>query len=76
MKETGIKNAQLIKVVKGKDMDGLVAEHPLYHRDSLIINGEHVTDDAGTGQVHTAPGHGGRRLYRRSEISFADFMPG
>lgn len=58
MKETGIKKAQLIKVIKGKDMDGLVADHPLYHRDSLIINGEHVTDDAGTGQVHTAPGHG------------------
>ena len=32
--------------------------HPLYPRDSLIILGPHVTLDAGTGCVHTAPGHG------------------
>lgn len=34
------------------------AAHPLYDRDSLIILGEHVTLEAGTGCVHTAPGHG------------------
>ena len=32
--------------------------HPLYPRDSLVILGSHVTLDAGTGCVHTAPGHG------------------
>lgn len=32
--------------------------HPLYGRESLIVLGEHVTLDAGTGCVHTAPGHG------------------
>jgi isoleucyl-tRNA synthetase len=34
------------------------AKHPLYDRDSLLILGEHVTLEAGTGCVHTAPGHG------------------
>jgi isoleucyl-tRNA synthetase len=32
--------------------------HPFYDRDSVILTGEHVTLEAGTGCVHTAPGHG------------------
>jgi len=35
-----------------------VAKHPFYDRDSIILLGEHVTLEAGTGCVHTAPGHG------------------
>ncbi len=46
------------KEFKGSDMDRMVAKHPLYDRDSLVINADHVTLDAGTGLVHTAPGHG------------------
>jgi isoleucyl-tRNA synthetase len=34
------------------------ARHPLYDRESMIVLGEHVTLEAGTGCVHTAPGHG------------------
>ncbi len=44
--------------VKGKEMELLNTTHPLYDRKSPIILGEHVTLDAGTGAVHTAPGHG------------------
>lgn len=46
------------KIVKGKDLEYGKARHPFIDRDSLIILGEHVTADAGTGAVHTAPGHG------------------
>ena len=42
----------------GKAMERLVFRHPLYARDSLGVLGEYVTLDAGTGAVHTAPGHG------------------
>ena len=49
---------QVLKQFSGKDMDRMVAKHPLYDRDSLVINADHVTLDAGTGLVHTAPGHG------------------
>jgi isoleucyl-tRNA synthetase len=48
----------LRKVVKGKDLEGIQAKHPFYQRDSLVLVGEHVTADTGTGCVHTAPGHG------------------
>ncbi|MBR7113689.1 MAG: isoleucine--tRNA ligase, partial [Firmicutes bacterium] len=42
----------------GRELEYITCKHPLYDRDSLIILGSHVTLDAGTGCVHTAPGHG------------------
>ena len=42
----------------GQDLELLNTRHPLVDRKSPIILGEHVTLDAGTGSVHTAPGHG------------------
>ena len=42
----------------GQDLELLATKHPLIDRKSPIILGEHVTLDAGTGSVHTAPGHG------------------
>ena len=43
---------------KGKDLEGFEARHPYLDRSSKIILGDHVTTEAGTGIVHTAPGHG------------------
>ncbi|WP_096199278.1 isoleucine--tRNA ligase [Bacillus sp. FJAT-45350] len=44
--------------LKGAQMENIIAKHPIYDRESLVMCGEHVTLDAGTGCVHTAPGHG------------------
>ena len=52
------KDINVIGSVKGADLELLNTKHPLYDRKSPIILGEHVTLDAGTGSVHTAPGHG------------------
>ncbi|KAA6452938.1 isoleucine--tRNA ligase [Bacillus swezeyi] len=54
----GFENPEVVQTVKGKDLEHIVAAHPLYGRDSLVMLGEHVTTEAGTGCVHTAPGHG------------------
>ncbi|MFN0119337.1 MAG: isoleucine--tRNA ligase, partial [Blastocatellia bacterium] len=43
---------------EGAKFDRLAARHPFIDRPSLLMLGEHVTLDAGTGCVHTAPGHG------------------
>ena len=43
---------------KGGALEGLMLQHPFYERQVPVIVGEHVTLDAGTGAVHTAPGHG------------------
>lgn len=42
----------------GKQLEGIICKHPLFDRDSVVICGEHVTLEQGTGCVHTAPGHG------------------
>ena len=46
------------KEFKGSELEYIEAKHPLYDRTSLVVLGDHVTTDAGTGLVHTAPGHG------------------
>ncbi|MBR0589919.1 isoleucine--tRNA ligase [Bacillus pumilus] len=57
-KTLGFEEYEVVKTLKGKELDNVVAEHPIYGRDSLVMLGDHVTTDAGTGCVHTAPGHG------------------
>ncbi len=42
----------------GEALAGSTAQHPFLPRESRVINTIYVTDDTGTGQVHTAPGHG------------------
>ena len=51
-------NYEVTKTFKGEEVDRVVAKHPFYDRDSIVMLGEHVTIEAGTGCVHTAPGHG------------------
>ncbi|MFS0823684.1 isoleucine--tRNA ligase [Bacillus sp. 1P02SD] len=57
-KEIGWEDVSVVKTFKGRELENVVAAHPIYGRDSLVMLGEHVTTDAGTGCVHTAPGHG------------------
>ena len=45
-------------IARGSDLEGLKLQHPFYEREVPVILGEHVTIEAGTGAVHTAPGHG------------------
>ncbi|MEH7353037.1 isoleucine--tRNA ligase [Neobacillus drentensis] len=61
--EIGWEDATVVQKVKGAELEHIVAAHPLYNRDSLVILGEHVTTEAGTGCVHTAPGHGEDDFY-------------
>ena len=49
---------KILGTCSGQDLELLNTKHPLVDRKSPIILGEHVTLDAGTGSVHTAPGHG------------------
>ncbi|MEQ1665712.1 MAG: isoleucine--tRNA ligase, partial [Bdellovibrionales bacterium] len=57
-KETGVLFTSPIKTWKGSTFEKMKAHHPFMNRESLIILGDHVSADAGTGCVHTAPGHG------------------
>ena len=56
--KVGIDKYEVIKKLPGTAFELMTTKHPLYDRESLIILGDHVTVDAGTGCVHTSPGHG------------------
>jgi isoleucyl-tRNA synthetase len=49
---------EVIARCKGEDVEGLLLQHPFYNKQVPLILGDHVTAEAGTGAVHTAPGHG------------------
>lgn len=68
---------QVLKEIAGQELENMTAQHPFYDRESLVILGDHVTLDAGTGLVHTAPGHGeddyfAWKKYRNDIISPVD----
>ncbi|WP_374087562.1 isoleucine--tRNA ligase [Methylomicrobium lacus] len=58
MSRYDIDNPQVIAYCKGAALEHQMLHHPFYKRQVPIILGDHVTTDAGTGAVHTAPGHG------------------
>ena len=58
MKSFGLSDFSILAEIEAGRLEGKQCFHPLYNRESLIILGNHVTLEAGTGCVHTAPGHG------------------
>ncbi|MBX2861750.1 MAG: isoleucine--tRNA ligase [Vampirovibrio sp.] len=78
--EAGIETYEKLGTLKGKFLEMLVARHPFVDRDSIVLNGDHVTLEAGTGIVHTAPGHGMEdyvvvQQYNRQRFTDADQLP-
>jgi isoleucyl-tRNA synthetase len=58
MKEFDLEEFSILSTFKGQSVEHVLTQHPLYDRTSMIICGDHVSEEAGTGCVHTAPGHG------------------
>ena len=58
METAGIESYEVIGSIKGSELEFMKAQHPFLDRESLVILGDHVTLESGTGCVHTAPGHG------------------
>ena len=58
MQRYGWTDFSILGHAKGKAFDKLALKHPLYERDSLMVLGDYVTTESGTGAVHTAPDHG------------------
>jgi isoleucyl-tRNA synthetase len=54
----GIDDYRVLAYATGSALEGLKLQHPFYDREVPVIVGDHVTAEAGTGAVHTAPGHG------------------
>ena len=58
MSAAGISEYEVVGSVKGSELEYIKTAHPFLERDSLVIVGDHVTLESGTGCVHTAPGFG------------------
>ena len=76
MKQFEIEDYQVIKTYLGKELEYITVTHPFYpERPSLVILGDHVTDEDGTGCVHTAPGHGLEDYYVGLKYGLPAFCP-
>ncbi|MGB4881726.1 MAG: isoleucine--tRNA ligase [Neisseria sp.] len=58
LKRYGFENTTVLAETSGANLENLHLNHPFLERDIPMLNGEHVTTEAGTGLVHTAPAHG------------------
>ena len=58
LKRYGFENSAVLAETSGSKLENLHLEHPFLERDIPMLNGDHVTTEAGTGLVHTAPSHG------------------
>ncbi|MDD5348078.1 MAG: isoleucine--tRNA ligase, partial [Candidatus Omnitrophica bacterium] len=58
LERMGIEKYEVIREVKGKDLEGLTYVHPFNLRQGRVVTADYVSSEEGTGLVHTAPGHG------------------
>ena len=58
MAEAELTDYEVVATIKGAELEYMKTQHPFLDRESLLIVGEHVTLESGTGCVHTAPCHG------------------
>jgi len=58
MARWGVETFEVLATVKGAELENLALQHPIYDKQVPLILGDHVSTEAGTGAVHTAPDHG------------------
>lgn len=58
LKEQGVISGEIVSSLDPKTLEHAIAINPLNQRESKVVLGDHVTTTAGSGAVHTAPGHG------------------
>ncbi len=58
MEARGTTDYETVGIINGSELEYMKCQHPFIDRTSLVIVGDHVTLESGTGCVHTAPGHG------------------
>ena len=58
MEAKGVSDYETVGIIRGSELEYMKTRHPFLDRTSLVIVGDHVTLESGTGCVHTAPGHG------------------
>ncbi len=76
MEKFDLNDYEVLATYRGKDLELITVKHPFYpDRPSLVILGDHVTAEDGTGCVHTAPGHGLEDFYVAQKYGLPAFCP-
>lgn len=75
MEVAKIEDYTVVKKYQGQDLEFIKCRHPFLERESLVILGEHATLEAGTGCVHTAPGHGAEDFQVCKKYSIPVIVP-
>ncbi len=75
METLGIRNYAVERTVKGRELVGTVARHPIFERESPVVLADYVLAEEGTGVVHTAPGHGAEDFYTGRQYGLPILCP-
>jgi isoleucyl-tRNA synthetase len=75
LEKMGIAEFELIREIKGKDLEGLVYDHPFGLRKGKVVLASYVSSEDGTGLVHTAPGHGAEDFQTGAKYNLEIVMP-
>ena len=70
-----IESPQVLSTLRGEELKEFVFNHPFYKRDIYVVLGDHVTVDAGTGAVHSAPAHGVEDFNACKELEIEIYNP-
>lgn len=75
LSQMGIDKFELIKKISGRELEGLIYEHPFKIRNGRVVLAEYVSKEEGTGLVHTAPGHGNEDYFTGLQYKLDIIMP-
>jgi len=75
LEKAGIEKYELIRDIKGSDLEGVVYKHPFGIRDGRVVCANYVSREEGTGLVHTAPGHGNDDYFTGIKYKLEMVMP-
>ena len=75
MEKFGIKEYEILKTFKGRELEDLEARHPFIDRKARVVTAEYVSMEEGTGCVHTAPGHGQEDYLTGKRYGLPTIMP-
>jgi len=75
MEKIGVKDYNVLKSCKGRELEGLEARHPFIDRKSRVVGAHYVSMEEGSGCVHTAPGHGQEDYLTGKKYGLPIMMP-
>ncbi len=70
-----LKDYKIVSVMKGKDLEDIIYSHPFIEREGKVVLGDYVSNEEGTGCVHTAPGHGMEDYLTGQKYGLPTIMP-